>query len=70
MEGWEESDRAQGIFLLKGFKNTKRCHNRIGELEMGRENRRGKILFLAAKYCCRVRQMGKEVTAEEIQIHI
>ena len=58
------------FFCLKVLRIPRGVINRIGELEMGRENRRGKILFLAAKYCCRVRQMGKEVTAEEIQIHI
>jgi len=34
--------------------------NKVAELEMGRESRRVKIL-LAARYWCRVRQMGKEM---------
>jgi hypothetical protein len=59
-DGWEENDRAQGMFLHKGFKNIMLCHEGVAELEIGRESRRGKILSLAAKYCCRVRQMGKE----------
>lgn len=40
---------------------------RVAEMEMARETRRGKI-FLASKYCCRVRQMDRKVTAEEIQM--
>jgi len=35
------------------------CINKVADLEMGRESRRVKI-SLAARYWCRVRQMGKE----------
>jgi hypothetical protein len=37
--------------------------NSVAELEMGRESRREKLLPLAARYWCRVRQMGKEESA-------
>jgi hypothetical protein len=60
-ESWEEIDVVKENFCKKGFKYTNVCHeqgSRTGE--MGRESRRGKILYLAASYWCRVRQMGKE----------
>jgi hypothetical protein len=49
----------KGFFGTKVLRIPRGVTNRLVELEMGRESGRGKI-FLASKYCCRVRQMGKE----------
>ena len=49
--------RPKGFFGTKFLRIPRGVTNRVAELKMSRESRRGKI-FLASKYCCRVRQMG------------
>jgi len=63
VEGFEETDRIQRSFCKKALSIPTRSCERTAKLELGRENTRGKILSLAVKYSCRVRQMniGKSV---------
>jgi len=55
---WKETDMAQEKFCKKVLRIP--CAiNKVAKLEVGRESRRVKI-SLAARYWCRVREMGKE----------
>jgi len=53
---------AQEKFCKKVLRIPTYAINNVAELEMDRESRKVKI-FLAARYWCRVRQMGKEESA-------
>ena len=60
-QGWAGKKMAgpKGLFGTEVLRIPRGVTNRVAELEMGRESRRGKI-FLASKYCCRFKQMGEE----------
>jgi len=60
VEGFEEIDRIQGGFCKKASRIPTRVAKGVAKLELGRENTRGKILSLAVKYSCWVRQMNIE----------
>jgi hypothetical protein len=57
-EAWKEVDRIHGRFCKKTVGLTRRsAANGMTEMELGRDSRRGKAMWVAVKYWQRIIQM-------------
>jgi hypothetical protein len=59
-DGWKEIYVIQGRLCKKVLRIPKPAANGIAKLEMGRDNRRGKVLCLAVKYWPRILHMDRD----------
>jgi hypothetical protein len=59
-EGWKETDIIHSRLCKKIVGIPRFAANRVAEVELGRNSRRGKVLCLTVKYWLRTLQMDKE----------